>query len=144
MLLCAVALAGYLASNASSEADSSLEIWFLDDDPDVRAYKDFLERFETDEFVAVAIEVDDVFDWAVLQDVHALTEALADVEGVTRAVSLSNVESIETTLEHGVRTIRTTQLFEGMPLAEAPPACAEKIRWLRHRVSLIRESGGSN
>ena len=134
VLLCAVALAGYLASNASSESDSSLEIWFLDDDPDVRAYEDFLERFETDEFVAVAIEVDDVFDWAVLQDVHALTEALAEVEGVTRAVSLSNVESIETTLEDGVHTIRTTHLFEGMPLAEAHPADSSGLEELRQQV----------
>ena len=134
VILFAVALAGFLGSHASSGIDSSLEIWFLDDDPDVLAYDDFLDRFETDEFVAVAIELEDVFDWAALADLRTLTEALLGVDGVTRTISLSNAESIEATEEDGARTLRTSYLMDSLPSVEAEPPDTAALLALRERV----------
>ncbi len=114
VLIAVLGLAGWLGSQSPTGLDSALEIWFLEDDPNIRAYEDFLDRFESDEVVAVALEVDDVFQPDVLEDIFTLSEALGSLEGVTEVISLATAE-----------TIRLIELPEG-PTLQAVPALASR------------------
>ena len=55
--------------------DTSMEVWFLDDDPDLISYRDFLEHFATDQIIVMVWE--DPQLWTA--------EGLAFVDRVTRA-----------------------------------------------------------
>jgi hypothetical protein len=85
-----------LSTQIKPEFDNSLRIWFLDDDPDVHAYNEFLQFFNTDEFVAVAVEFEDVFTHENLSKLDQLTHALGNVEGVLSATSIVNAETVRT------------------------------------------------
>jgi predicted RND superfamily exporter protein len=89
-LLIPAALAFYVPT----EFDSSLRIWFLDDDPDVAAYDAFLDRFESDEFIAIGVE-GDVYTPEFVADLERLTEALEPIDGVLSVTSLANVDTVE-------------------------------------------------
>lgn len=128
VLLGVVVLAGWLGAQSPTGLDSALEIWFLEDDPNIRAYEDFLDRFESDEVVAVALEVDDVFQPDVLRDVFALSDALGSLEGVTEVISLSTAE-----------TVRLIESDEGptllaVPAVNSPDLGHSQIEQLRDEV----------
>ncbi len=81
------------ASTMRLRFESSLDIWFLDDDPDVVAYTAFLDRFEADELTVMALFCDDVF----------APEALAALDRITRAAE-------EAPYAHRVRTLTNLQV----------------------------------
>jgi len=58
------------------QLDTSMEVWFLDDDPDLVSYREFLEHFDTDQIIVMVWE--DPQLWTA--------EGLAFVDKVTRAV----------------------------------------------------------
>lgn len=129
-----------LGSQTPTEFDNSLTIWFLDDDPDVRSYNEFLELFETDEFLAVAIVADDIFQPDVLTDVDRLTTALGGLERVLRATSLTSAESVELVEHENGRTLRTFQLMEEFPDSpEAVEALRARVRGDRLTSQLVAD-----
>jgi predicted RND superfamily exporter protein len=128
VLFVVLSVPAILGTFVSSQFDSSLRIWFLDDDPDVVAYDEFLERWESDEFVAVAVETDDVFHPDVLADVERLSDAFAEIDGVRGVISLSTAETVELI---GI-TLRAGRLFQTPPTDEA------EVEALRRRVHADR------
>ncbi len=72
--------------------ESSIDIWFLDDDPDVVTYNDFLDYFEADELTVVAMMCDDVFAPEALAALDRITRAAEQAPHVHRARSLTNIE----------------------------------------------------
>ena len=54
--------AGALFFSLKVRFDSSIEIWFLENDPNLEAYHDFLDRFEGDEIIVIGVFADDVFE----------------------------------------------------------------------------------
>lgn len=96
VLVLVAAVSGAAAWSASQvRFDSDVEIWFLEDDPELVVYHRFLETFRTDEIVVVGLFADDVFTPEVLDGVDALTEAFARVPQVHRVRSLTNASRFE-------------------------------------------------
>ena len=71
--------------------DNSLEMWFVDDDPTLLSYRNFLKKFSSDEVVVTAIHSNrDVFEEDRLARLLQLTRKLSEIDGVTRVLSLAN------------------------------------------------------
>lgn len=103
-ILASIAVALAFVAFVDVEIDTRIEIWFLDGDTAVETYDRYVERFETDEFAAVAVVADDVFDADVLRTVDALSDALAELGPVVSVQSLATAEHVESdgqTLEVG-------------------------------------------
>lgn len=123
-VLSCVALAGALGLFVSTEIDTSMTIWFLDDDPAVTRYDEYVAQFDSDEFVAIALEADDVFGTATLTRVDELSRAVAERPNVVRVRSLATAEVIS--LEGDTLTVR--------PLFDEVPEGADALDDLRRRV----------
>lgn len=82
-------VAGILASKV--RFDNSIEIWFLEDDPELASYNQFTERFGGDEFVVIGMAAADVFSRPVLESIERLTELAAAKPDVLGVRSLTSV-----------------------------------------------------
>ena len=94
LILVAVGALAAVSAYYSSRVkfDSSVEGWFLEDDPSYAAYNKFLERFTGDEISVIAIFAPDVFDPKVLGAVDRLTRAAGAAPYAHRVQSLTNVK----------------------------------------------------
>lgn len=72
--------------------DSSIEVWFLDDDPEIITYRKFVDQFGADEISVVGVFADDVFSPPVLAAIDRITRAAKDVPYAYRVRSITNVE----------------------------------------------------
>lgn len=130
-----VLLAGGLAAFARVEIDTRLEIWFLEGDPAVETYDRYVERFQTDEFAAVAIMADDVFTADVLTIVDEVGARLAAVSGAIDVVSLATADRVQS----DGATLSIAPLFEEVPTNPAELSALRTIvrddRLLRGLVS---------
>jgi predicted RND superfamily exporter protein len=70
--------------------DHSVKIWFLEDDPNLRSYAAFTERFHFDETVVVALFAEDVFAPQVLAVIDEITRAVETAPFVHRALSITS------------------------------------------------------
>ncbi len=97
--------------------DNSIEVWFLENDPDLVIYQEFTESFDSDQIVVLAWKDPDLwtddglrFAW----DLGQAVEGLERVEKVRSVVALSEVIS-----EPGVLTVRPMYDPEDPPDAAA-------------------------
>lgn len=81
-----------LMSTLQLRFESAIDIWFLDDDPDVVTYNAFLDHFEADELTILAMLCDDVFSPESLAALDRITRAAERAPHVHRVRSLTNVE----------------------------------------------------
>lgn len=72
------------------EFDNSLEIWFLEGDPGIERYRDFVAQFGSDELVLLAWEVDDAFSDETLGRLTRLERAAGAVPHVLAVRSLAS------------------------------------------------------
>lgn len=109
LLLLLTALAGVGALRVG--VDNAVEVWFVDDDPGLRAYHAFQRTFGNDEVVALAIhDADGLLDADGLTRIRRVTEAVEDVDGVARVVSLTTVTDVRGGLD-----------AEGFPILDVGP-----------------------
>jgi uncharacterized protein len=111
--------------------DTSIDSWFLDDDPMVISYDAFKERFGADEFVLVAVTADDVFTPEVLQGVERIAEGARKAPHVVAVRSLLDAPLVRR--EDGTVVVGT--------LSEGAPRTVEEAQVLKERAldsSLIR------
>ena len=88
----AITLLALLAASASLsrlEFDNTVESWFLDDDPDLAVYDHFIETFSADQIIVVGVFADNVFEPAVLDVVHRISTAAADLQFADRVQSVT-------------------------------------------------------
>jgi predicted RND superfamily exporter protein len=75
--------------------DNAVEVWFVEDDPGLRAYRAFQDTFGNDEVVALAVHREEgLLDAEGLREVAAVSDAVAKVDGVARVVSLTTVTDV--------------------------------------------------
>jgi len=72
--------------------DNSMKVWYGDDDPIWAGYMRFQEQFESDEFVLVAFQSEDIFHPVILRKIADLTDKLAALPYVLDVTSLTNVD----------------------------------------------------
>ena len=70
--------------------NNSIDIWFLEDDSDVRDYQRFQERFGGDEVAIIGVFTTDVFLPECLVLIERLTMAAADAPFAQDSISLSS------------------------------------------------------
>ena len=68
--------------------NNSLEIWFVEDDPQLQVYKRFQEEYGNDEVVVLALRHDEgVLTQQGMDHLHRLSLAVESVEGISEAYS---------------------------------------------------------
>ena len=91
LVLLATAAVG--AGAARVEFDNSYRIWFVDDDPALLAYDDFLERFGSDESMVLGLATGGApYSDATLKLVKRLSDELGKLDGVKDVWSLTHME----------------------------------------------------
>lgn len=107
--------------------DNSVDVWFLKDDPSLAAYQDFQERFGNDEVVAVAVtHADGVWRPEMLNALRSLNDALAQIEGVARVLSVADANLIEVEHFDDYSDYKVKKAVTG-PIDEAAAASLRKI-----------------
>ena len=117
--------------------DTSIEVWFLEKDPDLRSYRAYIEAFESDQIVVVAYEDPELWTPEGLSFLHELTTRAEAVGHVQYVRSITN--AVEVLAEPG--NLTTRPYYD----AEDPPEPAS----LRARImaselvrgSLVSEDG---
>lgn len=77
------------------EFDASIDIWFLESDPTLVTYDQFLKRFEADEVTVLAMFVDDVFTPENLKALERITRAVKEAPYIHSVASLANIDTIK-------------------------------------------------
>lgn len=96
VLVLAALVVGFASLGASRIAfDASIEIWFLEDDPEILTYRRFVRVFGADEFMVVGLFADDVFAPAALKTLERLTRQAESLDQVARVESLFTARTIE-------------------------------------------------
>jgi len=77
------------------EIDPSTQGFMKEDDPARQYYERFKEKFGSDTVTIVLVKADDVFTVPVLTAIQRLSDAVGQLEGVTRVESLTTVRNIK-------------------------------------------------
>lgn len=72
--------------------NSSMDVWFLEDDPAMETYHRFLQSFGGDELVVVGLFTDDIYTPEGLATLDQLTREAAAAPWVHRVISLTTLE----------------------------------------------------
>lgn len=93
VILINVIMAGFFIYQMSKlEVDNDLEIWFGRSDPEFKEYKDFKDRFGSDESIILIYKNQNLFSKEQLDLNRELTEELDSMPGVKSVVSLSSIQ----------------------------------------------------
>lgn len=76
--------------------ESSIEIWFLKNDPDLITYHKLLRQFGGDQYTVVAFFANDVFAPDVIKAVREMTETARHAPYADRVVSLTTLNVLDT------------------------------------------------
>ncbi len=131
--------AGYELKNLSIDADILRSL--PDDDPDAALLKRIGENFGGNSMGIVILETQDVYRTAVLEHVRAITDSLAQIEGISSVTSLTNIINIKGK-ESGFEVGRLVDEYD---LPETPDAL-EKLKNNvmaneMYRGSIVSEDG---
>ena len=74
--------------------DNSIEVWFLEKDPDLVSYREFTKSFDSDQIVVLAYEDPDLWTVEGLDRLYALGETATAVERVGGARSIVTINQI--------------------------------------------------
>jgi predicted RND superfamily exporter protein len=90
LLMCGTALAGAWLAWNHIQVDNSVSIWFLEDNPDYKAYLKFQEERGADEIIIAMIPADDALDAAHLKKLRKLHEQIDSLPFVDATFSMAN------------------------------------------------------
>lgn len=118
--------------------DSSIDIWFLENDPNLLTYKKFLDRFGADEILLLGVFADEIFHPDTLKSLRDLTQKLEEAKHVHRVQSISNLRIIQADGD----SIETSAFIKNLPKTEKE-AMALKEKALRYKSlrEMISEDG---
>jgi predicted RND superfamily exporter protein len=89
LIVASVAFFGYYARR--HKINNSINVWFVKDDPNLKAYERFQECFGNDEFVAIALrDKETVFIPANLRLIKELTNHIAAADHISEVISLAS------------------------------------------------------
>jgi hydrophobe/amphiphile efflux-3 (HAE3) family protein len=102
------------------EIDTSTEGLMVENDPARQYYEEVKKRFGSDNLTIVVVKADDVFSSLALGTIKRLSDALEQLEGVTRVESLTTVNNLK-----GRGSVLDTNPLVG---AEVPTSTTELAR----------------
>lgn len=95
------------------QIDPSMETLFIKSSPEYIYYRQYAEKYGSDQMIAVAMSTQDLFTIENLTQLKKITEAISKMEQVERVLSLSNVMDIRPKLV-GVKIVPALEgVFEG-------------------------------
>ena len=128
-------LAAYCARTV--RFDSSVEVWFLDGDPQIELYHDFRERFGKEQFIVVGLFPENVFAVDFLERLRRFTDNVGDLPLTAEAMSLTNAEVL----------VGDNGRLSGAPLAQTSdgrfPSTPEELDEFRARALRSRFVAGN-
>jgi len=101
----------------SVRMDTSIEVWFLEDDPDLVSYKQFLEVFDSDQIVVMAYSDPDLWTDEGLLFLKDLGEAAAELDYVIEARSVVTIPEISSSAPGMLEVERPYELAPPDPSA---------------------------
>lgn len=101
----------------SVRMDTSIEVWFLEDDPDLVSYKKFLEVFDSDQIVVMAYSDPELWTDDGLLFLKDLGEAAADLDYVIEARSVVTLPKISSSAPGMIEVERPFELAPPDPSA---------------------------
>ena len=108
--------------------NNSSEMWFLEDDPDLKAFYEMQDMFGDSEYMAVGIAArsgdDDIFEVETIKMINRITEMLEDHEIVTQVRSISKYQFTHN--KNGM--LVTDDLFEDIENLEDDPDTLKNAR----------------
>ena len=114
--------------------NNALEVWFLQDDPALVAYRRFQQRFGNDEVVAIAVKGPaGVLNPADLARIAEATGRLEAVEGVRSCTSLSSARHISVRDDE----LRVERLMDKPPADAYPYTLARRVQDLGEAVDAL-------
>lgn len=123
LIVIALLTAAAIYTSQTVRFQSDLEIWFLDDDPELAVYHQFLETFHTDELLVVGVFADDVFAPHLLEGIDALTESIGALPKVHRVRSLTNGSRFEGRSD----TLAVVPIVPNLPVTSSAAATIRRI-----------------
>jgi uncharacterized protein len=124
LLFLVVTTAALCAGFGRFRFDNSYRIWFVDGDPALVAYDDFLDRFGSDELLVLGLATEgDALSNETLAIVRALSDRLADHEEVRFVGSLTSIEA----LHNPGGALEPRRLVEEIPPDDAQRAFAAEM-----------------
>jgi uncharacterized protein len=79
----------------SLQFDTSIEVWFLEKDPDLMSYRAYVDAFESDQIVVLAYDDPDLWTPAGLAFLDEVTTRAEDVVHVQYVRSITNARELE-------------------------------------------------
>lgn len=89
-LLVVLITAGSAVLATRVTTDHSIEIWFLENDPDLLVYNEFAQRFHSDEIVVIALFAEDIFSPEIIAAVDRISHAAEKAPFVHRVLSFTS------------------------------------------------------
>lgn len=130
-----------VAVSKNLKFDNSVSIWFLENDPEIKVYREFLKTFKTDEVLIIHAKTkkDEVFTPHNLEKIHRLTEKIKKVKYVEDVLSITDGEIIYP---------RGDEIVVSPPFSNFPPS-EEEIERAKNLIrgteieKLVSEDGRS-
>ena len=69
--------------------NNEIDVWFVPDDPELKTYRDFLDKFAADQVAIIGLFADDVFTPEILGAVEAISDKVSRLKHVHRVRSLT-------------------------------------------------------
>ncbi|MCC5793840.1 MAG: MMPL family transporter [Chromatiales bacterium] len=95
LLLFSILLLGFASQAPRFSLDASSDALLLEDDADLRFYREIRARYGSDDFLVVTYSRPDLFSDEALADLEALRDALAGVERIASVISILDVPLIQ-------------------------------------------------
>ncbi len=139
LIVIALLTAAAIYTSQTVRFQSDLEIWFLDDDPELAVYHRFLETFHTDELLVVGLFADNVFAPEVLDGIDVLTESIGALPNVHRVRSLTNASRFEGSSD----TLAVVPVVPNLPVTASAAAGLRQLALSNELLAgtLISEDG---
>lgn len=76
--------------------NNSLEIWFVEDDPQFQTYQEFQKDYGNDEVVVLALRAEDgILNQEGMDQLHRLTATAESIDGIAEATSLAKARGLD-------------------------------------------------
>ncbi len=106
------------AMTSRLDFEDSLDVWFLEDDPDLSAYRSFVAQFQSDEMMVAALAAENIFAPDALAALERFTREASRAPHVRSARSITNLR----TLQGAGDRIAYAPLFAAGPQTDATAA----------------------
>lgn len=88
-------IAGFPYFKKALIPNNELSLWFVDNDPTLKAYQNFCDRYGNDRLIMIlAHDPEGIFQHEKIQQIKKITQQVVEVEGVKNVQSLTNIKDL--------------------------------------------------